>query len=199
MMLYTNLSPALKGALLLWSFLLFCFSVVVFVRHVQVGTGKFRITAAFACAFFCLLWEMKLSSETTAFPLLLVLLLMLLVTAAQTADLLLLEKRRHAVISAESVRESMNLLPSGVCFYQAGGLPVLVNRKMAEICRALTGEALLDAAGFWDYLQAGKAEGAVREGSTPIVCLPDGSAFSFSQYENTFNGKPICVTETRFR
>ncbi|MBR6419451.1 MAG: hypothetical protein IKS42_03870 [Oscillospiraceae bacterium] len=50
---------------------------------------------------------------------------------------------------------------------------------------------MLDAAGFWDFLQAGKAEGAVREGSTPIVCLPDGTAFSFSLYENTFNGKPI--------
>lgn len=92
-------------------------------------------------------------------------------------------------ITSMSVKESLDTLPTGLCYYWPDGLVKLVNVRMNEICRAATGEALSDASAFWDALMGGTLPCAVQGGEKPIVTLPDGSAVSFRRNELTFEGR----------
>lgn len=52
--------------------------------------------------------------------------------------------------SPNTVRESFNQLPTGICFSDLNGSVLLSNHKMEEICLAASGKPLLDANAFWD-------------------------------------------------
>ena len=88
---------------------------------------------------------------------------------------------RESSITSVSVQESFDTLPSGLCVYQKNGLLRLVNTKMTQICRELTGGELTDAEGFWSALCAGALPGCISAGSEPIYRLTDGSVFSFKR------------------
>ena len=97
-----------------------------------------------------------------------------------------LRRWRRSHISGMSVKESMDWLPTGLCFYVQGGLPRLVNVRMNGLCRALTGEPLRNGEAFWKRL----AEGDVlpdchvlQEGGAPMVQTPDGRVWSFARCE----------------
>jgi hypothetical protein len=103
---------------------------------------------------------------------------------------------RRTHITPDSVKESFDTLPTGICYCWPNGLPKLVNARMDEVCRALTGEALLDGRAFWARLQAGDVSGSLRGGETPICVLPSGAAISFRRTETELAGRPIWLLET---
>lgn len=47
-----------------------------------------------------------------------------------------------------SVKECMDELPVGICFYRDGGLTKLTNLKMESIAQRLTGSNISDAESF---------------------------------------------------
>ncbi len=71
-------------------------------------------------------------------------------------------------ISSASIKESLDGLPAGVCCYLEEGRCVLVNHRMNDICRDLTGRALLNGAAFYETIRY-KA----------VHTLSDGRAVSF--------------------
>ena len=85
-------------------------------------------------------------------------------------------KRR---ITPTSVKEAMDALPLGLCFYSDEGRIYLGNEAAREFCRAVSGENLLNGKAFADVLFAGTlSEGwkrSVIRGST-ILLLPGGLA-----------------------
>ena len=117
---------------------------------------------------------------------------------------------RHT-ITPSSIKEAMDSLPSGICFYRDDGRVILVNRAMEVLCRRLTGEALVSGAAFYEALSrnsratVGEAKpapspqddaGAATDGGklaaqmddagaalgdAPLIVLPDGTAWSFSR------------------
>lgn len=88
--------------------------------------------------------------------------------------------RRH--IGKTSVKESVDKLPVGLCFYDEKGMPLLTNCAMDEICAELTGYTVLDGKLLWRTLTNGLAQNGVtfvQAGEAPIVKLPDGTIRSF--------------------
>ena len=86
-------------------------------------------------------------------------------------------------ITPSSIKEATDTLPSGICFFRDDGRVLLVNRAMEDLCRRLTGEALVNGRMFYETLSGGKlSEGCQRAGSPeePLIVLPDGAAWSFS-------------------
>ena len=113
---------------------------------------------------------------------------MLLMTALLSAmilgELYWLRCWRRSHISGASVKESLDRLPSGLCFYVQDGLPRLVNVQMNGLCRTLTGAPLLNGADFWRRLTAGDVlpgNCVLQTGDAPVVQTADGRVWSFER------------------
>ncbi|MBR1693106.1 MAG: hypothetical protein IJ711_10115 [Lachnospiraceae bacterium] len=112
-------------------------------------------------------------------------LICLLSAMSVTAALLLLNLNHFSrnQISSQSVKEAMDLLPSGVCYYDSTGRILLVNQTMNDIHRSLTGYTVLDGKDFWNRMKAG------RDGQ--IVQTADGRVYSFVRNEIVLDAKPV--------
>lgn len=81
-----------------------------------------------------------------------------------------------------SIKEGIDKLPTGLCFYYSNGMPILTNASMNDICSMITGQTLMNGKIFYDicYNGAGK-EGNVfiKTGGMPIVKLKNGTIKSF--------------------
>ena len=92
-------------------------------------------------------------------------------------------RRDH--LTADSVRETLDLLPEGICISAPDGTVLLSNLRMNAICRMLTGSGLSDANRFREQAEA---EGEQQDSET-LVRLPDGETRRFSEGKITENGK----------
>ena len=95
-----------------------------------------------------------------------------------------LKRNAFRRITPSSIKEALDSLPSGVCFYREDGRVLLVNRAMERLCRRVTGEALVNGAAFAARLGSGALpEGCRRAaaGEEPVIVLLDGTAWSFSR------------------
>ena len=92
-------------------------------------------------------------------------------------------RRDH--LTADSVRETLDLLPEGICISAPDGTVLLSNLRMNTVCRALTGSGLSDANRFREQAEA---EGEKQDSET-LVRLPDGETRRFSEGKITENGK----------
>lgn len=93
------------------------------------------------------------------------------------------------IISAVSVKNGTDNLPVGLCFYSPDGKPLLVNRRMDELCQDITGDGLLNASAFWDTLSK---RHSVNPSDSPIwVDRNDGSAWVFSRSAVTVEGREL--------
>lgn len=55
---------------------------------------------------------------------------------------------RKTHVTPLSIQESFEKLTEGLCYYRAGGQCILVNSRMQELCRKLTGHALMNGEEF---------------------------------------------------
>lgn len=83
-------------------------------------------------------------------------------------------------ITPNSIKEGMDELPAGICYYKEDGRCILVNHRMNELCYAITGQDLQSGAVLFE---------AVR--NKPVVVLPDGTVSAFRYRELLFEGEPI--------
>ncbi|MBR3099496.1 MAG: hypothetical protein IKH18_07985 [Clostridia bacterium] len=88
-------------------------------------------------------------------------------------------------LTADSVRETVDLLPEGICISAPDGTVLLSNLQMNAICRTLTGSVLSDANRFRKQVEA-KSE---QQDSETLVRLPYGETRRFSLEKITVNGK----------
>lgn len=95
--------------------------------------------------------------------------------------------KRH--LGKTSIKEGIDKLPTGLCFYYANGMPILTNITMNDICSIITGQSLMNGKTFYDVCCKGEiAEGNVfiKTGEQPIIKLKNGTIKSFkcSEIEN---------------
>jgi len=92
---------------------------------------------------------------------------------------------RCAHLTADSIRETVNLLPEGIAVSTQDGTVLLANLKMHDLCRALTGRAFSDAGRFWKNAATyGKVQGE------SILCrAPEGSVWLLSKKQLTADGQ----------
>lgn len=109
-----------------------------------------------------------------------VILILLLLAAAVGFLLAFLGRRRKSFLSPGAIKESLDALPDGVCFFETDGQPLLVNTQMNRISGQLTGAGLLNAERFWSALNGGTvARERVPAGSSLAVRTGDNKVWDF--------------------
>lgn len=101
-------------------------------------------------------------------------------------------QRSH--ISRASVKEGLDQLPSGLCFYVRDGLPRLVNLQMDALCCQLLGAHLSNGEAFWCRLCEGDVlpgNHALQTGDTPILQTANGQVWSFARSRIDASGEEV--------
>lgn len=98
-----------------------------------------------------------------------------------------LSNRRYARShpAAQSVKETVDLLPTGVCISDESGLILLSNLKMNAWLRALTGSIYSGADELWQAI----TERGVQQGTQYLLRLDDGAALLAERTELTMDGQ----------
>lgn len=109
-----------------------------------------------------------------------------------TAGLLMLlqiKKRKATSLTAMSVKECVDSLPTGICYYNGNGLPILKNTVMERICCDVLGVYLSDGKALWNAVSDKNelSEQFGRSGS--FVKLSDGKVYNFIRYESDIEGR----------
>ena len=63
-----------------------------------------------------------------------------------------LVEHRQRLLKPRAIRETVDYLPSGICFAAPSGSPLLTNRKMNELIFRLTGHVIMNVRLAWDEL-----------------------------------------------
>lgn len=80
-------------------------------------------------------------------------------------------------VTSASIKESIDGLPAGVCYYLEDNRCILSNHRMKNICLALLKEPLQNGAALYEASK-----------SKPVFVLPDGTAVSFRHRVIPFDG-----------
>lgn len=117
-----------------------------------------------------------------------------LLLASVGACTALVIKKRLSGLTAMSVKEAISVLPAGVCFYDETGRLLLMNERIDDECREITGMPLLDGAAFWSAMCEGNtADGIVcsMEGDSVLVEKKDGRASCYKRIVHISDGKTV--------
>lgn len=106
---------------------------------------------------------------------------------------LFLYKKSRDMITTRSIKESIDLLPDGVCFSTDRGMPILMNSRMRQLCTEFTGEGLMDTEKFWRDLR----DGNVRKGIRPLkqreaaFIDTNGQVWDFRRSRLSYGGEEV--------
>ena len=199
MLIWIELHPYLRGLVLTGLFVMMCISLCL-VPNVFRRGGVLKKISLILCAsisFGCVtmfgagmkgayygvsqsaasLWVEKISGAVPV--------LILLAVGIFLAVLLIEEIRyRKKTITRSSVRESIDHLPTGLCFSNKIGVVLLANHRMYDLCQQIVGRDLQNAWLFWEILSKGVVCDDVErltQGEQPSFRLPDGTVWAFSR------------------
>lgn len=91
-------------------------------------------------------------------------------------------KKKKNMFTYGAIKESLDALPDGVCFFASDGQPLLVNTQMNRISGELFHTEILNARLFWIQLKGKlgkKIEGIICTRPTVIVRTGDGKIWEF--------------------
>ena len=128
----------------------------------------------------------QLISNFCNLPLIVPILLLIVSIAFYIYVLVRRHSYRQKYLTRSSIKEGLDKISSGLCFYLENGRIVLVNYRMDQLCHAIVGRDLQNAALFWEILTKGEVVSGVTrltDGFNPVFRLPDGSVWTFSQKE----------------
>ncbi len=93
---------------------------------------------------------------------------------------------RKNTITRSSIKEGIDKISSGLCFYQKGGRVILANSRINTLCFQIVGRDLQNAELFWQLLCDGEACPGIQRlqsGNQPVFRLADGTVWTFSRQE----------------
>ena len=199
MLIWSELHPYLRGLVLTGLFVMMCISLCLIPNVFRRG-GVLKKLLLILCVTVCAacivllgagmkasyyavsqgaasLWVEGLSGAVPA--------LILLIAWVCLAVLLAGEIRyRKKKITRSSVRESIDHLPTGLCFSNKIGVVLLANHRMYDLCQKIVGRDLQNAWLFWEILSKGVVCDDVErltQGEQPTFRLPDGTVWAFSR------------------
>ena len=92
-----------------------------------------------------------------------------------------LKQYRESNLTPDAIRQTVDLLPTGLMVSEPDGTVLLANLIMTELCRKLTGELLSDAERFWQYIEKTSEDGLIR--------TTDGEIRQFEKSSIALDGK----------
>lgn len=199
MLIWSELHPYLRGLVLTGLFVMMCISLCLISNVFRRGGGlkKISLILCASISFGCVivfgagmkasyygvsqgagsLWVEGISGAVPV--------LVLLAVGIFLAALLIEEVRyRKKTITRSSVRESIDHLPTGLCFSNKIGVVLLANHRMYDLCQQIVGRDLQNAWLFWEILSKGVVRSDVErltQGEQPSFRLTDGTVWSFSR------------------
>lgn len=201
MMSYNDLSIPFRSLMILGLFLELCVGgcmiPVVFRRKKQLPKILIILGMA-AVATMMIIYTAEARANLRALEIpeiskwlrscpILIPLLVFVVALAGFAYLIIKELQfRKNTITRSSIKEGIDKISSGLCFYLDGGRVILVNSRMNELCFRIVGRDLQNAELFWEILSGGEVLPGVQRlsyGSRPNFRLQDGTVWTFA-YEN---------------
>ena len=91
---------------------------------------------------------------------------------------------RRAHLTPDAIRETVNLLPEGICISAPDGTVLLSNLQMDRLCRSLTGGTLSNAARFRECLE----EISEKQGDEFLAHTEEGTVWRFAGKRMKENG-----------
>ena len=92
---------------------------------------------------------------------------------------------RKDMITKESIKESLDALPDGVCFYRENGTPLLVNVQMSSICDELFNSGIMNVNSFVQRLKHGNfcSNAVLVNTRRPVITVKtaDGQVWDFRE------------------
>lgn len=107
-----------------------------------------------------------------------VLLFLLMSVAAEILFAKVIRRSRRNRMTPGAVKQGLDELPDGVCFFAADGQPLLVNIRMNQICGELFDTEILNAEQFWNRLknrEVQDADAVIRTEPTILCRTRDGN------------------------
>ncbi len=92
---------------------------------------------------------------------------------------------RRSCLTPDAVRETVNLLPDGICVSAPDGTVLLSNLQMNTLCRTLTGSGLSDAVRFRQHAEFAGEE----QNGEVLLKTPDGKTWRFTAGKLTERGE----------
>lgn len=102
--------------------------------------------------------------------------------------------RRRTMITKDSIKESADNLPVGLCFAKPGGQVLLANSRMEELSHMLTGRSMQDEDAFWSCVNTGELEEGSRRivlEELPSIITANGDVWSFSRRKIKSDGSDV--------
>ena len=198
---YDALSPLLCVMLMLGLFLVLCVSIYMLCLTLRKRSA-FNAFLLLLCIVFSgsllILYDADVRSRKYGFapaaisrwicekPVVYVVLLWVLMVAFLISLSVREIRLRSQTITHSAIKESIDHLPTGLCFYSGNGRVMLSNHRMNQLCHDLLGYDLQDAVAMWESIRAGAVQSGVVTltiGNHPSFRLPDGTVWTFSQEE----------------
>lgn len=88
---------------------------------------------------------------------------------------------RRERIGRASIKESLDNLPSGICFADQSGLVILSNKQMYRLCYTLMGMDLQHISELLDALEKPQAGIQSVDADTNVYRFPEGKVWKFTQ------------------
>lgn len=122
------------------------------------------------------------SNTIGSFPWVLVVLMLLVQAICAGIFLKLIWHRKNNLLTPGALKESLDTLPDGVCFFEKNGQPLLVNIQMNRISGELFGAEILNGEQFWKD---------IRENFPEMVQTKDGKIWDFRRKDLVIRKKII--------
>ena len=201
MMNYDTISVLFRIVLMLGLFLILCVSIHMIpfaFRRKSIPLVILKFGCTVLSAGMMIMYTADVRSEKKELdpaavsrwfceiPVVYVLLILAVMTAFLTYSVIREMRLNRITLTRSAIKESIDHLPTGLCFYAENGRVMLVNHRMNRLCHSLLGRDLQDAALMWENLCVGEIQPEnlrLTTGSQPSFRLPDGTVWSFSRVE----------------
>lgn len=124
-----------------------------------------------------------------------VLFIMILNVIGQITFMVVLWRKKETVLIHGAIKESLDNLQDGICFFDGVGQPLLVNKQMNRICGEVFDMEILNGELFWKQLEKRAEKEFQRgshKGSVVTVCTKDGRIWEFCRTVLNIRKKEIC-------
>ena len=120
--------------------------------------------------------------------------LFMCLTAAEAAMVVFMYRWRREHVSPMSIKNGLDMLSDGLCYYGEDGRPVFTNHAMNEISREVTGRYTTDGRILYESLKEGKATGEAwfyDFNGEKVLGMPGGSIYRVTREKRSFLKEPV--------
>ena len=122
-------------------------------------------------------------------PWIMVALVMVVIFAAEVLCLVAVNRAGRDKLSPGSVKESLDALPDGVCFFSEDGRILLSNRRMQHISSDITGIGILNGEKLWRCIEEKSVKTDVSDGL--VILTSDSKVWNVRRSEIEAEGNRI--------